>query len=84
MLTDCTYLDDAYLKRHIGWGHSCVSEVVNFAHAASVKKLCLFHHDPDQNDNDIDKKLEIAQAMLEELGSVTKCIAPKEGMQIVL
>jgi hypothetical protein len=33
-----------------------VGEVVRLAHEAGVKELCLFHHDPDQTDDDIDLK----------------------------
>ena len=60
------------------WGHSSVSQVVKLAHEAKVKMLHLIHHDPDQNDDDIDGKLESAQAMLTELNSKTKCVAPQE------
>ena len=78
LITDCTYTDEEYEDK-IGWGHSSVSQVVELADRARVKNLCLFHHDPDQTDDDIDDKLEMAQAILEKKGSSTICIAPKEG-----
>ena len=46
---------------------------------AAVKTLFLFHHDPDQSDDDIDAKLETAQTLLGKRQSGTTCIAPKEG-----
>jgi len=39
----------------------------------------LFHHDPDQTDEDIDRKLDVAQNLLAKLGSKTICTAPAEG-----
>ncbi|MDO9515971.1 MAG: MBL fold metallo-hydrolase, partial [Syntrophales bacterium] len=77
LITDCTYMDEEYEEK-IGWGHSSVGQVVDLADRAGVKKLYLFHHDLDQTDDDIDNKLEVARTMLEERGSSTICIAPKE------
>lgn len=78
LITDTTYSDEEY-KTKVGWGHSCVGRVVDLAHEAGVKTLHLFHHDPDQTDADIDRKLEQASALLKEKGSKTQCIAPTEG-----
>ena len=83
LITDSTYTDEEYLSK-IGWGHSCISQVVDFAHRAEVKTLNLFHHDPDQSDDDIDAKLALAQEMLQLLGSKTACVAPKEGDAIAI
>jgi phosphoribosyl 1,2-cyclic phosphodiesterase/CheY-like chemotaxis protein len=78
LITDTTYSDEEY-ETKVGWGHSCVSKVVELAHNANVEQLFLFHHDPDQDDADIDAKLETATAMLAKLGSSTRVIAPREG-----
>lgn len=78
MLIDATYTDAEYIKR-VNWGHSSVGEVAALAHEAGVRELQLFHHDPDQSDDDIDRKLESAQAHLARLGSKTVCAAPAEG-----
>lgn len=78
LVIDTTYMDDEYNKK-IGWGHSCVSRIVDIADRAKVKTLCLYHHDPDQYDNDIDMKLKFAKQLLKDRKSKTKCIAPKEG-----
>tara|TARA_R110000868_G_scaffold197943_1_gene444195 strand:- start:51 stop:1292 length:1242 start_codon:yes stop_codon:yes gene_type:complete len=77
-LMDSCHFDDEY-RRKVNWGHSSVNEVVRIAHAADVKELQLFHHDPDQTDLDIDRKLGIAQDILQKLGSKTICTAPAEG-----
>jgi CheY-like chemotaxis protein len=78
LITDCTYTDKEY-RSHINWGHSPLSEVVGLAHRAGVDTLYLFHHDPDQDDDAIGAKLEEARALLSELGSSTRCVAPAEG-----
>ncbi|MCH9051359.1 MAG: response regulator, partial [Proteobacteria bacterium] len=78
LITDTTYTDEEYMTKE-GWGHSCVSKVINLADTAKVKTLYLFHHDPDQSDDDIDNKLDIACSMLKKRKSKTKCLAPKEG-----
>ncbi len=81
LVTDAAYSDEGYLAR-VGWGHSCVSQVADLAHEAGVKSLCLFHHDLDQSDDDIDIKLAAAEKRLKELGSSVKCTAPAEGDRI--
>lgn len=77
LVTDSTYKDDEYPGKE-RWGHSPVSQVAALAHRARVKALFLCHHDPDQTDDDIDQKLATARTYLDEHGSQTECIAPKE------
>ncbi|MGB0681952.1 MAG: response regulator [Magnetovibrionaceae bacterium] len=81
LITDTTYMDEEYSSK-VHWGHSCIGEVVKVADAAGVKQLCLFHHDPDQNDDAIDVKLETSAKMLANLGSSVKVTAPAEGDRI--
>lgn len=83
LITDSTYTDQEY-KSKVGWGHSCLSQVVDLAHRGEVKHLYLFHHDPNQKDADIDAKLETAQEMLADLGSETVCHAPAQGSHLVI
>jgi len=78
LITDSTYTDEEY-KTKVGWGHSCISQVVKLANDANAKKLFLFHHDPDQSDSDIDIKLEMAVNQLSKLNSHTEVVAPREG-----
>ncbi|MCF7823652.1 MAG: response regulator [Candidatus Marinimicrobia bacterium] len=77
LITDTTYSDEEY-KQKSKWGHSAVSQVVKLAHAAQVKELHMIHHDPDQTDHDIDRKLETAQNLLMGMNSKTRCLAPRE------
>ena len=46
---DAQYTPDE-LKDKKGWGHSSWEQAVEVAMQAGVKKLALFHHDPEHND----------------------------------
>ncbi|MHB1947725.1 MAG: MBL fold metallo-hydrolase [Gammaproteobacteria bacterium] len=83
VVMDSTYSDDEYLKK-IGWGHSCISRVIDIADRANVRELCLFHHDPDQDDKDIDAKLKHARSLLKLRHSNTRCTAAHEGDKIYI
>ncbi|MCP3981012.1 MAG: response regulator [bacterium] len=78
LITDCTYTDEEYVTK-VGWGHSCSREVAELAHRAAVDALYLIHHDPDQTDDDVERKLMQVRAHLAALGSRTVCHAPAEG-----
>ena len=81
LVTDSTYTDDEYVSK-VGWGHSCLSQVVELACKAEVRELCLYHHDPSQDDAAIDEKLRLATEMIAEKGSNVRCSAPAEGMSV--
>lgn len=49
LIMDAQY-DCAEYREHVGWGHGCVDDVVDLALAAEVKRLFLFHHDPNHDD----------------------------------
>lgn len=83
LITDTTYTDEEYRSR-VSWGHSSVEEVVEIAAQANVKTLYLFHHDPAQSDKDIEKKHALSLAMVEELGSPMRVVAPAEGDTFVI
>jgi len=83
LITDTTYRDHEYPSK-VDWGHSCVSQVADLAARAEVRRLHLFHHDPDQTDADIDAKLEETCKELARLGSKVACEAPAEGSSLIL
>jgi ribonuclease BN (tRNA processing enzyme) len=55
---DSTYTDDEFPGK-VGWGHSTWQEAVRLAKAAKVRKLAIFHHEPDHDDKFM-KKVEAA------------------------
>jgi len=63
LIHDSQYTHKEYISSKLGWGHSSFEHAVNVAHKAGVKKLLLFHHDPDRSDAElelIEKKIQAA------------------------
>ena len=64
VIYDCMYTDEEYAKSYVGWGHSTWQEAVRLCKPAGVKKLVVFHHDPDHDDDLLDTiGHEVAAAM---------------------
>jgi phosphoribosyl 1,2-cyclic phosphodiesterase len=53
LLHDAQYTSEEYVD-HVGWGHSAIEHVVQFALTADVEQLVLFHHDPAHADDDLE------------------------------
>jgi len=83
LVLDSQY-DRAEYKKHTGWGHGCVDDSVALALKAGVKKLVLFHHDPDHDDRKIDRRLKHARALVKKQRGELKVEAAREGMIITL
>ena len=62
VIYDSTYTDEGFL-RHIGWGHSTWREGIRLARLANVKRLFLFHHNPDYDDRMMSEIEQEAQSM---------------------
>ena len=56
---DAQYSSEEYTPR-VGWGHSSVSDALDFAAMTGAKKMLLFHHDPSHSDETIKRNLESA------------------------
>ncbi|HYM33439.1 MAG TPA: MBL fold metallo-hydrolase [Candidatus Cybelea sp.] len=54
VIYDCMYTDQEYRDR-VGWGHSTWQEGARLCAAANVKTFVVFHHDPDHDDDFMDK-----------------------------
>jgi phosphoribosyl 1,2-cyclic phosphodiesterase len=50
---DSMYTDEEY-RRYVGWGHSTWQEGVRLSKEAGVKRLVVFHHDPEHDDDMLD------------------------------
>jgi phosphoribosyl 1,2-cyclic phosphodiesterase len=77
VIIDSTYTD-AELPSHAGWGHSSWQQCIALANAAGAQKLCLFHHDPDHDDEIMDAIAAVAGA------ARPGTIVAKEGLCIDL
>ena len=53
VIYDCMYTDEEY-RRYVGWGHSTWQEGVRLCKQAGVKRMVVFHHDPDHDDELLD------------------------------
>ena len=53
VIYDSTYTDDEFSSK-IGWGHSTWQEGIRLCKASEVKRLGIFHHDPEHDDDFMD------------------------------
>jgi phosphoribosyl 1,2-cyclic phosphodiesterase/ActR/RegA family two-component response regulator len=83
LILDAQYNAAEYMS-HIGWGHSCAEDAVAFALQAKVKRLFLFHHDPDHKDDEISRMVARARDMAANRGSPLLVEAAREGLEVVL
>ena len=59
VIYDSTYTEEEFPGK-VGWGHSTWNEGMNLCRAANVKKLAIFHHDPEHTDDFMDRIAEEA------------------------
>lgn len=79
LLYDAQYTEEEYLAERVNWGHTSMEYAVAAAKRAGVKRLALFHHDPDRTDDSLD---ELAKIYCENDGSGdTEVFFAKEGME---
>jgi CheY-like chemotaxis protein/phosphoribosyl 1,2-cyclic phosphodiesterase len=83
VIHDAQYTDAEYPSR-VGWGHSTVEQVVAMSLAAGVKRLALFHHDPQRDDDALDALLAEARARVEAAGATLEVTAAAEGQVVAL
>jgi len=69
-------------RSHAGWGHSSYAEAVDLARESGVKRLVLFHHEPEHADDATDAIAEHARRLA--AGSKLTIVAAAEGLQITL
>ena len=81
LLHDAQYTTDEYLGR-LGWGHSSVAHAANFARAAGVRQLAMFHHDPMRSDRELEALYdEVAEIVRDEQ---EQPLIAREGLKVSL
>ena len=80
LFLDAQYTDEEY-QQHIGWGHGSLTTSVDLAVDAKVKKLLLFHHDPNHDDDTIDKMIDKARQLGRERRSKMEIDGAREGAE---
>jgi phosphoribosyl 1,2-cyclic phosphodiesterase len=58
LVHDSQYTHKEYVTSRLNWGHSSFEWAINNAHKAGVKKLVLYHHDPERTDAELDSLAE--------------------------
>ena len=81
LIHDSQYTEEEYATR-VGWGHTTFEYAIAAANRAGVKKLALFHHDPDRTDDQIDQLAE-EYCQPGKYGD-TEIFFAREGMEIDL
>jgi phosphoribosyl 1,2-cyclic phosphodiesterase len=78
LVMDAQYDREEY-QQHVGWGHGCLDEVVALALAARVKRLFLFHHDPDHDDAKVSDMVAYARRLVAGQKAALAVDAAREG-----
>lgn len=81
LIYDAQYTAAEYAAR-INWGHTSMEYAIEAANRAGVKKLALFHHDPDRTDATLDE-LATIYCQPGKYGA-TEVFYAREGMEIEL
>ena len=76
LVHDTQYTIRDYLEHY---GHSTVEYVVDMAMAVGVKKLALFHHDPNRTDDQQDEILVMAKERVRAAGGTLQVIAAADN-----
>ena len=79
-----TQFDTREYQQHTGWGHGCLDDVVALALQAEVKRLFLFHHDPNHDDARISQMLAHARKLVAARKGKLKVEAAQEGVTVKL
>jgi ribonuclease BN (tRNA processing enzyme) len=81
LVHDAQYFDDEYAGR-VGWGHSSISQAIALAELAGAARLIAFHHDPDHDDDALDRAYRPIEA--DRAGRVCQVTPAVEGMSFTV
>jgi phosphoribosyl 1,2-cyclic phosphodiesterase len=80
LIHDAQYTTEEFAA-HLGWGHSSYEYAINSAHKSRVKKLVLFHHDPNRTDERLEALEQEFQAKVRGKTSMEVMMA-REGLVV--
>jgi phosphoribosyl 1,2-cyclic phosphodiesterase/DNA-binding response OmpR family regulator len=83
VIHDAQYTTEEYPQK-VGWGHSTVEYALALCRAAGVKRVVLTHHDPERNDDDIDRMVAKARAHLQASSPTMEIMAAREGTTLII
>ena len=80
---DTEYTDDEYQNK-TGWGHSCLSDVLDLSVKAAVDRLGLIHLNQDRTDDQVDAMVDQCRMFFKDKHLSTACYAVPADFEIVL
>lgn len=83
VIHDAQYTADEYPEK-VGWGHTSMEKAVEFAMAAGVKRLAIYHHDPLRDDDTLARLIDEHRQFVAAHGSDLDVFAATEGQTIEL
>lgn len=83
LIIDAQYTEEEY-KTKKGWGHSPVEYVIDVALLGEVKRLALFHHDPEHPDTLLDSFKAFCAERVAHFGKEIQVCIASEGQEIEL
>ncbi len=81
LIHDTQYTAKEFKAGKVGWGHSSFEYAINAANRAHVKRLLLFHHDPNRSDAEL-QELELFYQDKIRGKSGLRLDASREGMTV--
>lgn len=63
LIHDAQYNDEEYARR-VGWGHTSIRQLAQFARMTEPRRLVTFHHDPAHSDRELDELHSELRALL--------------------
>ncbi len=81
LIYDAQYTEEEYQKQYRNWGHSPMESAIAAAERGEVKKLALFHHDPERSDAALD---ELEQHFRRQYAGRLDLFFAREGMVLTL
>jgi len=79
LIHEAQYTPDEYFSK-IGWGHSSISNACVLVKFAGVKRWIITHHDPQHDDEFLERKLSITRRILKDLDHECSVVHGHDGM----
>ena len=83
VIHDAQYTQAEYANK-LGWGHSPAEYAVDAALAAGARRLALFHHDPQRDDDGVDHLVAASRARVAAAAGALDVLGAAEGLLIEL
>jgi ribonuclease BN (tRNA processing enzyme) len=77
------YLDQI-IQARAGWGHSTPRQAVDLAREGRCRRLILFHHEPEHDDDALDRLVEETRKYAAQVAPTLEVDAAVEGLSFRL